>query len=383
MKTAIIISGHTMGLGVIRGLGRCGVPIILLSYDPTDSAIVSRYVQKTITVPHPTLHEQEFIEALIAVVEAYPDAIVFPVSDASLSVVSRCKAHLEKHGCKVACTEWEITRLFLDKIYTYELAEQIGVPVPKTRLLRSLDDAEMHRDSFRYPCLIKPHQSHLFYQTFSTKMFVVNNFDELLISLRKTLDARVDVMVQEIIQGPDSNGANYNSYHYDGQALVEFTAKKIRSGPHSFGSPRVLITQDIPEIKEDGRKLLNAMQFYGFQCMEFKQDERDGVYKLVEVNGRHNLSAMLAIETGINFPYLHYKHLACNVLPEPVAYEQGIYWIDAVRDIGYSLKDFFKEKYSLASYIMPYLKPHIFADYSQQDPKPFFRRVAQVLRGNL
>jgi hypothetical protein len=32
---------------------------------------------------------------------------------------------------------------------------------------------------------------------------------------------------------------------------------------------------------------------------------------------------------------------------------------------------------------MPYLKPHIFADYSQQDPKPFFRRVAQVLRGNL
>ena len=383
MKIAVVISGHTMGLGVIRGLGRCGVPIILLSYDAADAAIASRYVQKTINVPHPTQHEDEFIETLITVVEAYPDAIIFPASDASLSVVSRCKAEIEQHGCKVACTEWDITRLFLDKIHTYELAEEIGVPVPKTCLIRSLDDAETLCDSLLYPCLIKPHQSHLFYQKFNTKMFVVNTFDELLAGLRKALDANLEVMVQEIIQGPDSNGANYNSYHYDGQAWVELTAKKIRSGPHGFGSPRVLITQDIPEIKEPARKLLNAMRFYGFQCMEFKQDERDKTYKLVEVNGRHNLSSMLAIETGINFPYLHYNHLASGALPEPVTYEKDIYWIDAVRDIGYGLKDFFKEKYSRVSYIIPYLKPHVFADYSREDPKPFFRRVAQVVKGNL
>lgn len=379
MKTAIVISGHTMGLGVIRGLAKCDVPVVLLSYDKADPGTVSRYVQHNMAVPHPTKQENEFIEAVNVVVDTYPDAILFPVSDASLSAVSRHKAEIEAHGCKAACTEWAITQLFLDKIHTYELAEEIGIPVPKTRLICSLEDAGKYRDSFMYPCIIKPHQSHLFYATFGTKMFVVNNFDELKARLQSALNAKLGVMVQEIVQGPDCNGANYNSYHYDGHALVEFTAKKIRSGPPGFGSPRVVLSQDIPEIKESGQKILAAMNFYGFQCMEFKRDERDGVYKLLEINGRHNLSSMLAIETGINFPYIHYNHLAYDVPPQPLDFKKGVYWIDVARDIGYSLKHFRSEKYSLGSYLAPYLKPHVFAILSMSDPKPFLKRIRQGL----
>jgi D-aspartate ligase len=383
MNTALIISGHTMGLGVIRGLGIANIPIVLLTYQKSDSAIASRYVQKSITVPHPTTEEIEFVEALKAVVDCYPNAIVFPASDASLSVVSRHKAEIEAHGCQLACPEWEITRLFLDKIHTYELAEKIGVPVPRTRLISSLEELEMHRDSFMYPCIVKPHQSHLFYASFHTKMFLVNNADELSSRLQAALNAKLDVMVQEIVQGPDSNGANYNSYHYHGQGLVEFTARKIRSGPPRFGSPRVLLTQDIPEIKEPGRKILTAMEFCGFQCTEFKRDERDGVYKLLDINGRHNLSSMLAIETGINFPYLHYQHLAANVLPEPLDYQKDVYWIDLVRDLAYSLKYFGKEDNSLRDFLRPYFHQHVFAILSFKDPKPFIRRIAHLFKDRL
>jgi D-aspartate ligase len=380
MKTAIVISGHTMGLGVIRGLSRCNVPVVLLSYDKSDSGIASRYVQQTIAVPHPTQMEDEFVEALCAAVERYPDAIVFPVSDASLSACSRNKPKIEARGCQLACTDWATTELFLDKIHTYQLAEKIGVAIPKTHLLRSLQDAEAQRESFVYPCLIKPHQSHLFYATFQTKMFTVNNFDELRKRLEAAQNSNLEVMVQEIIPGPDSNGANYNCYFNHGQALVEFTAQKIRSGPPGFGSPRVLISQDIPEIREPGQKILKAMNFYGFQCMEFKRDERSGVYKLLEINGRHNLSSMLAIETGINFPYIHYSHLAYQLLPEAIDFKKGIYWIDLIRDLGYSLKYLRQEKYSLKSYIIPYLKPHVFAILSRDDPKPFVKRISAVLQ---
>jgi D-aspartate ligase len=379
MKTAIVISGHTMGLGVIRGLAKCAVPIILLSYDKADPGTVSRYVQRNITVPHPTTQEDGFIDAVNAVIEKNPDAVLFPVSDASLSAISRSKDAIEARGCVAACTEWAVTKLFLDKIHTYRLAEEIGVPVPRTRLICSVEDAEKDQDSFMYPCLVKPHQSHLFNATFGTKMLVVNNFDELTTGLKNALDAKLDVMVQEIVRGPDCNGANYNSYHHDGEPLVEFTAKKIRSGPPSVGSPRVLITQDISEIKEPGRRILTAMNFYGFQCMEFKRDERDGIYKLLEVNGRHNLSSMLAVETGINFPYIHYNHLAYNILPGPVNFRKDVYWIDLVRDIGYSLKHFGDEKYSLRSYFTPYLKPHVFAILSRKDPRPFVKRIGQAL----
>jgi predicted ATP-grasp superfamily ATP-dependent carboligase len=363
-----------MGLGTARGLGMAGVPVILLSYSPTDSAIASRYVQKTITVPHPEHEEARFIETLIRLVRDYTGAVIFPTSDAALSIVSQHKAELEAEGAIPACTEWEITQLFLDKMHTYRLAEEIGVPAPRTAVLRTMDDVEACGRTFLYPGLLKPRQSHQFYAHFGTKMFTVNNFDELVDLYQKAQNVGDEVLLQEIVVGPDSNGANYNSYHFNGAACVEFTAQKVRSGPPWWGSPRVLITRDIPELHEPGRKILNAMGYYGFQCSEYKRDERDGVYKLIEVNGRHNLSSMLAIHTGINFPYLHYQHLAEGIMPQQTAFTKDIYWIDLSRDVGYSVKYFRQEKYPLGEYLRPYFRKHIFAILSAKDPMPFAKR---------
>jgi D-aspartate ligase len=181
-------------------------------------------------------------------------------------------------------------------------------------------------------------------------------------------------MLQELIPGGDALGVNYNSYFWDGEPITEFTAEKVRNAPPQFGSPRVVVSKHIPEVLEPGRKILKAMGFYGFSCTEFKKDARDGVYKLMEVNGRHNRSGLLAVHCGINFPLIHYKHLVCGELPLACDYRAGIYWIDFFRDIGYSLKCFRKEGYSLSQYALPYRSPHVFAIWDKQDPRPFFRR---------
>jgi len=36
MKPAIVLSGHTMALGVVRSLGTMGVPVIMVHYDKKD-----------------------------------------------------------------------------------------------------------------------------------------------------------------------------------------------------------------------------------------------------------------------------------------------------------------------------------------------------------
>ena len=82
-----------------------------------------------------------------------------------------------------------------------------------------------------------------------------------------------------------------------------------------FGSPRVAISERIPDVVEPGRRILAAMEFRGFACIEFKLDRRDGVYKLMDVNGRHNLSGMLAVRSGLNFPLRQYRHLAEGIVP--------------------------------------------------------------------
>jgi predicted ATP-grasp superfamily ATP-dependent carboligase len=121
--------------------------------------------------------------------------------------------------------------------------------------------------------------------------------------------------------------------------------------------------------------MLQELGFSGFSCIEFKRDARDGVYKILDVNGRHNLSTLLAVHCGINFPWLHYLHLTEGIAPQESGYREEIYWIDLVRDIGYTGIYLTREKCSMMDFVHPYLRSHVFAIFDRTDLGPFLRRV--------
>lgn len=379
MKPAIVLSTHVMGLVVIRGLGVKKVPIIAVQYDDRDMGYVSKYVKERIRAPHPKESEDQFVDLLIGSADRFGGGLLIPSDDITLVAVSRHKSLLERHYT-VACTEWEITERFIDKKHTYALAEEIGVPAPKTMVPQSVEDVERYGEMAQYPCLVKPTQVHLFYALFKEKMVKVDNFDQLVAAYGQARDAGLEVMLQELIPGDDSLGVSYHSYFWDGEALVEFTAQQLRNAPPETGSPRVMVSKHIPEVIEPGRKLLQAMGYYGFSCTEFKKDPRDGIYKLMEVNGRHSMAAILDVRCGINFPWLHYRHLVDGELPSARDYETGVYWINLTTDVGYSIRYFTKERYSLKQYIQPYLKPHVFAILDLKDPRPFVQRCIDMVQ---
>jgi predicted ATP-grasp superfamily ATP-dependent carboligase len=382
MKPAIVLSTHTMGLVVIRGLGKMGVPVIGVYYDEGDMGYVSRYVTQRIHAPHPEESEDEFVELLVESSSRFGGGLLIPTDDATVATVSRHKSQLERHYI-VACTEWEITELFLEKKHTYALADAIGVPAPKTMVPQSKEDVKRYSQTIEYPCLVKPSQSHLYYEHFGEKMVRVDDLNQMLAVYQQAADVGLDVMLQELIPGEDSLGVSYHSYFWDGEPLVEFTAEQTRNGPPEFGSPRVMLSKHIPEVLELGHRILEAMGFYGFSCIEFKLDPRDGVHKLMEVNGRHSRAEMLDIRCGLNFPWLQYQHLVHGELPSASDFETGVYWIALERDLGYSLKYRKQEQYSLSDYLRPYLKPHAFATLDLSDPKPFVKRFANLLRGSI
>jgi len=376
--SAIVLSGHTMGLGVSRALGKMGVPVVMFHYPERDLARVSRYVVESIESPNPEHDEDGFVQKLVEYGTRRGGGLLMPTSDETVVAVARNKALLKQHFT-VACPDWAVTQQFIDKKHTYALADAIGVPAPKTFVPNSLEEVEERAHLLGFPCLVKPSTGHLFYTRFKRKMFPVDNLDELVEVYRQAAQAGLQVMLQEIIPGDDSHGVNYNAYVWDGRALAEFTARKVRNAPPWYGSPRVAISEEISEVIEPGRRILQALQFAGFACTEFKKDARDGVYKLMEVNGRHNLSTLLAVTCGINFPWLEYRHHICGEVPSPRDFRKGVYWIDITRDVGYSLKYARKERYSIADYLRPYLKPHVFAILDFRDPKPFIRRIMLLL----
>ena len=382
MKPALVLSSHTVALGVIRSLGEKGVPIVLFCYHDGEMAHLSRYVQEVIRVPHPEVNEIRFINMIMEQKERFVGSFLVPCSDETLVAVSRHKQQLTEHFV-VACPDSEVVTRYIEKKYTYRLAEAAGVPVPKTCLPTCVEDVERFAADLEFPCLVKPSQSHLFYKRFQKKMVPVKNRDQMVAVYQMAAENHLEVMLQEIIPGEDDAVVNYNAYTWQGQALTEFTSRHIRNAPYRWGAPRVALSEWIPEILEPGRKVLQAIGFCGYSCTEFKRDARDGIYKLMEVNGRHNLSGLLAVRCGINFPWLHYRHLMEKKIPQATTYRKGVYWVDMTRDLGYSLKCLWQERYPLSVYLKPYLEPHVFAIWDIKDIKPFLQRIGFIMKKSI
>ncbi len=376
----IVVSCYTMALGVIRSLGERAVPIVAVQFDKRDFAQRSRYVAEVHRVPRPDAQEGEFIARLEAIGARHPGALLVPTHDAAVVAIAR---HHERLGqtMVVACPEWPIARLCIDKRETYQLAASVGVPTPKTLTPRSAEEVDRAIDEIGLPALVKPSHSHLFVAAFGKKMIEATTASEVRAGFDLADGAGLEVMMQEIIPGPDSAGVNYNSYRADGEVVAEFTARKVRNSPTRWGSPRVTVSERVEEVMEPGRRLLAALGYEGFSCTEWKRDERDGLYKLIEVNGRHNLSSMLALRTGVDFPWIEYNHRLHGVLPERTdAFEEGRYWIDFPRDLGTTLKEWRAEGYGVAEYARPYLRRRCYAHWSWKDPAPMFARLSDAIR---
>jgi predicted ATP-grasp superfamily ATP-dependent carboligase len=374
---AIVLSTHNTGLGVIRALGENGIPVIAVYYQRQDMGYVSRYVRHKAAAPHPE-DEEGFISLLVDLSRAYGRGLLLPCDDATLVAAARNKPLLSRYHV-VACPDWPAVETAVDKSRTYALAESIGIAVPKTTIPAGRRDVEIYGAAAEYPLLVKPRQSHRYFEKFKKKMVKVADIDQLMEAYEQADSAGLKVMLQEYIPGPDSDGINYNSYFRRNKPMAEFTARKVRLSPPDSGVPSVVVSRRVDEVLPPGRKLLGALGYEGYSCMEFKKDRRDGTYKLMEINARHNRSTLLAVRCGINFPLMEYRHLTAGESVSANAYTEGLHWIDCVKDLaaipGYRGRNGF----SIGKYASPYLGRHTFAVLSLKDPLPSVKRCADII----
>jgi D-aspartate ligase len=380
---AIVISKGAQGLAVTRGLGERGVRVIVLHWTDHDVARLSRYASEAVRVPHPERDGTAFVETLLSMGERFEGAVLVPTADEAVKDLSRSKRALERYYI-VACPEADVVERFIDKRHTYELAAKRGIPIPKTLVPENADALDAFDEDVLYPCLVKPRESHRYVWEFETKLAVVNSLAEMRSAYLASEDAGVDVVIQELIPGPDINGVNHNAYRWDGEILAECTARKVRLAPPRFGVPRVVLAADIPAVVEPGRAILEALGLEGFACTEFKYDPRDRVFKLLEVNGRHNLSSLLSIRCGLNFPWISYRHLTTGERPRPGRPRTGLYWIDETQEIPYTASRAGRDARPLREILRPWAREHVFAVWDGKDAAPLLvggaRRLAKRIR---
>lgn len=377
------MSGYTHALGVVRSLGREGVPVDVVSYDRRDFAGSSRYVRDVVRAPHPKDDEARFVDALLAAGRRAPGALLVPASDAAVGPVARHKAALEDAGLVVASDEQHVVEMLLNKASTLDLAASAGVPGPVTGPARDEEDVRRFCASATFPAVLKPELSHLYLRKVGVKWTRVDSTEEAVAAWAVARSHGLDVVLQELVPGDDRCGVVYNSYFADGEPLVEFTSRKIRNSPPDTGSPSAVVSEWIPEVAEHGRRLLGAAKYSGYSCTEFKQDPRDGVYKVIEVNARHNLSSLLATRCGLNFAAIQYRHLVDGVVPqdhEPGAYAQGVHWVDITRDVQNAPHYLRRPGYTVGAFVAPYRRPHVFAVLDRHDLGPAAARGVDTAR---
>jgi predicted ATP-grasp superfamily ATP-dependent carboligase len=117
-------------------------------------------------------------------------------------------------------------------------------------------------------------------------------------------------MVQAIIPGEDTQLFGYLAlWDRDGREVASVTKRKLRQFPRHYGDGSLQVTVEAPEVVALATRLLRALNFRGFGCVEFKFDARDRNFRLVECNPRTASGNQLAIRAGVDFPWIGYRYL--------------------------------------------------------------------------
>ncbi len=371
---AVIIGGHFQGLGVLRSLGRHQVPICLLD---TDFCIgrFSRYTTKFFRCPS-VRDEVAFLAFLenLAQKEKLEGWLVFPNDDETVNFLARHKARLGRIY-RVITPSWDITRYAAEKKLTYQLAEKFDIAVPRTCYPENL--AELAGLRIDFPAIIKPSVKEPFYSLTKKKAVRINNRREMVqeFNIAKAICPQVELMIQELIPGAPNNLFSIGSFFRGGEMAGKVVAQRLRQHPMDFGhATTYAVTVDIPELEAIARKFLRAMGYYGLSEIEFMRDERDGKFKLIEMNARPWGWHTLAINAGVDLPYLLYLDATGHQV-RANGFARGVKWCHLVTDIPTVISEIGKGRLKIGDYLRSIKGIKQDAVFSASDPWPFIMEI--------
>ena len=194
-----------------------------------------------------------------------------------------------------------------DKERFYELCDKYGIDHPATFVYRK----EMGHDfelPFEPPYICKPANGvHYWEHDFpgSEKVFTLPDRESLEATLDKVYAAGYPdaMIIQEFIPGDDSFMrvlTCYSDEHAQVKLMCLGHVLLEEHTPHGIGNHAVIITEEAPELCEKLRSFLEDIKFTGFSNFDVKFDQRDGRFKVFEINCRQGRSNYYVTGAGYN-----------------------------------------------------------------------------------
>lgn len=323
MKVFVTDGDQRPALAIARSLGRRGVSVLVGEEAPTSLASSSKYCVKHVTYPSPRRQPQAFEHALLDIVRREQVDVIMPVTDVTTYSVAMNRDAL-RHHCAIAAPPFDAFERVTNKWTLFQSAAQCGIPVPRTEFVNGIGGLKEAANRIQYPAVIKPARSRIPTDTGwrYTSVHYAHSVADVW-RLYRDVDYLTSYpsLIQERIVG---SGTGIFVLCDRGRLLTAFAHTRLREKPPSGGASVLCESIPVnPQLRDSAMRLLGPLGWDGVAMMEYKQDHRTGNVYLMEVNGRFWGSLQLAIDAGVDFPYLHYQ-LARGQRPDvPAAYRIG------------------------------------------------------------
>jgi predicted ATP-grasp superfamily ATP-dependent carboligase len=300
-KPTVLVTdaGRGSAIAIIRSLGRQGWPVIAADAAATSAGRYSRYAVGRLMYPPPETAPRQFVEAMLDAVRRFNVDLIIPVTDPAILTLATARSQFESL-CQLAIPSDAALAAVTNKTETLELAGRLGVPIPRTAVVKSVEDAVESARSFSWPIVLKPQSSRLCRPGQPIEHLAVT-YAENEASLVKQIGRfvpRCPVLLQEYCQG---EGHGVEMLLYEGRPLAVFQHRRLREMPIQGGPSALRESVPVnPVLYEHSRALLAELRWTGLAMVEFKVGPT-GVW-LMEINGRVWGSLPLAVHAGMDFP---------------------------------------------------------------------------------
>jgi predicted ATP-grasp superfamily ATP-dependent carboligase len=318
----ILDAAQRQALVAIRQLGRAGVGVVGVDGDSAAPGLGSRWCASAVVVPHFASSPKAYVDSVLAACAEHRARSLVPCLDGSVEALRGRREEVER-VVGVALAREDALAVAVDKTRTLELAQTLGLRVPRGCCVSDPGAAEAALDEVGLPVVLKPTRSWVQGEGVGKRISpkVASSHREALDLLHGMLSDGVDVLVQEWLGG-DREALSF--VYARGRFWARFAQRADRTFPPLGGNS--VLRESIglpPDITPAAERLVAEIDLEGYSEVEFRRDA-SGRAALMEINPRLSASVEIAVRAGVPFPRLVHEWASGEPLSEATGYVTGL-----------------------------------------------------------
>ena len=378
---AVVLGLGINGLGVVRALGRAGIPVLGAWTGRDEAGRLSRYSRPVrLTAQRSGLALDDLLHALGGATDR---PALFATCDADAAWINEQQQLLQGHF-RFHAVERDLFRRLESKRGIVELLREQRIEAPRTEHFESLQQLEERASALPVPVLVKPVDTYRRTLPAGAKNELFSDRASLLAFVRSHPAQVPDMVFQEVVPSGDGH-IHFCTVLMDasGSPVLRYTGRKLRQYKPDYGVTCFGVSEWNAEVADIATRFLQGIRYRGLCTLEFAHHRGTGRYLLLEANPRSYYPNALATASGLNFPLAEYRLLMGEALPAPARQKDGVHWIDFPRDLGSFYRKMRAGQMTTAAWMRSLSKARSFASFAIDDPAPWldesFALLARVL----